>query len=76
MRITYQSQNYAADKIRKRYVRRTTAAGGYDFCEVGDDRRYDLRQGTVEPHELPDNVRQAADELYKTSCHYVDWPLI
>jgi len=34
MRITYQSQNYAADKIRKRYVRRTTAAGGYDFCEI------------------------------------------
>lgn len=74
MKITYQSKSYAPDAILKRYVRRSTAAGGYDFCEVGKDRRYDLRQGTVEPDELPDAIRNAADEHYKVSCSYIDWP--
>ena len=74
MKITYQSKNYAPEEVTKRYVRRSSAAGGYDFCEVGEDRRYDVRQGTVEPDELPDSVRNAADELRKTSCAYVDWP--
>lgn len=61
MKITYQSNKYAPENVLKRYVRRSTAAGGYDFCEVGKDRRHDLRQGTVEADELPEAVRIAAD---------------
>lgn len=75
MKITYQSNKYAPENVMKRYVRRSTAAGGYGFCEVGKDRRYDIRQGTVEADELPEAVRVAADENYKVSCNYVDWPL-
>jgi len=75
MKITYQSKSYSPEKVTKRYVRRSSAAGGYDFCEVGEDRRFDVRQGTVEPDEIPEAVRAAADELRKTSCAYVDWPL-
>jgi hypothetical protein len=74
MIVTYQSKSYAPDKVTKRYVRRSCAAGGYDFCEVGQDRRYDIRQGTVDPSELPDEIRIAADEHYKTSSSYIDWP--
>jgi hypothetical protein len=74
MKITYQSKAYAPEHVTKRYVRRSSAAGGYDWCEVGPDRRYDIRQGTVEPGELPDAIRAAADEHYKASCSYIDWP--
>lgn len=74
MKITYQSKHYAPEKVTKRYVRRSSAAGGYDFCEVGEER-LDIRQGTVEPDEFPEAVRTAADELFKTSSAYVDWPL-
>jgi len=74
MKITYQSKSYSPEKVTKRYVRRS-AAGGYSFCEVGDDRRFDIRQGTVEPDEIPEAVRAAADDLHKTSSAYVDWPV-
>jgi hypothetical protein len=74
MKITYQSKNYTAEAILKRYVRKINAEGGYDFCEVGEDRRFDLRQGTVDADELPDSIRAAADEHYKTSRSYIDWP--
>jgi hypothetical protein len=74
MKITYQSQKYSPEIVTARYVRRTCAAGGYDWCEVGQDRRYDVRQGTVEADELSDEVRGAADENYKVSMSYVSWP--
>lgn len=75
MKITYQSRNYDPAKVMNRYVRRTCATGGYDFCEVGF-HRYDVRQGTVEADELPENIRKAADEHYKVSSSYIDWPMI
>lgn len=74
MNITHQSKSYTPENVLKRYVRRTSADGGYHFCEVGKDRRYDLRQGTIDACELPEAVRVAADENYKVSMHYVDWP--
>lgn len=74
MNVVYQSKSYAPEQVTKRYVRRSSAAGGYDWCEVGQDRRYDVRQGTVEPDELADDIRAAADAHYKTSSSYIDWP--
>lgn len=73
MKVTYQSKKYTPEAVLKRYVRHTPG-GGYDWCEVGKDRRYDLRQGTVEADELPDALRMAADEHYKISLNYIDWP--
>lgn len=74
MKVTYQSNNYSPDRVTARYVRRSSASGGYDWCEVGEDRRYDVRQGTVEASELADDVRSAADENYKVSMNYISWP--
>lgn len=74
MKITYQSMNYSSDAVVKRYVRSRGVTGGYDWCEVGEDRRCDVRQGTVEAFELPENVRKMADDNYKISQSYVDWP--
>ncbi len=74
MKVTYQSKAYAPEHVTKRYVRRSSAAGGYDWCEVGQDRRYDIRQGTVEADELADAIRTAADEHHKVSMSYIDWP--
>jgi hypothetical protein len=74
MKFTYCSKNCAPENVLKRYVRRICSSGGYYFCEVGEDRRFDLRQGTVEAEELPEAVRQAADEHYKVSIFYIEWP--
>lgn len=76
MQVTYQSKNYSPDQVVKRYVRKASGADNYNWCEVGKDRRYDLRQGTVEADELTDDIRALADEQYKTSCHYINWPLL
>lgn len=79
MNVTYQSTAYAytTDDIKKRYVKRDNflPEGIYSFCEVGEDRRYDIRQGTVTGDELPAAVREAADKAAKEHCHYVSWPL-
>ena len=73
MKVTYQSTNYAPEKIMRRYAR--CGPDGYEFCEVGKDRRYDLRRGTVEPNELPEAIRLKADALKGQYFAYVDWPI-
>lgn len=73
MKVRFQTQGYKAADVRSRYVR-ASAYGIYFWCEVGDDRRYDIRQGTVEPQELPEAVKAAADALRGTWPGYVDWP--
>lgn len=73
MQATYTSRQYSPDKVRSRYVRRS--ANGYQFCEVGDNRRYDLRQGRVDASELPASVKAAADAMAGRAFSYVDWPL-
>jgi len=76
MKITYQSKNYKPEAVLNRYVKYAPWDGGtFHFCEVGEDRQFDLRQGTVTADELPDGLAEAAIEHYKTSWHYLDWPL-
>lgn len=73
MQVTYKSQSYAPDLICARYVRHWYGAT-YRFCEVGSDRRFDLRQGTVDAAELPLDVRNAADARRGFTPAYVPWP--
>jgi hypothetical protein len=73
MRVTFQSRRYAPDDVRSRYVRRQ-APGLYAFCEGGDDRRFDLRQGYVDAAEIPEAVRKAADARAGYWPSYVSWP--
>jgi hypothetical protein len=72
METTYQADGYSPDLVRARYVR--AANGSYRFCEVGDDRRYDLRQGIVEPSELSMAVRRKACALEGHAYGWVTWP--
>lgn len=72
MKVTYQSQNYAPEKVLRRYV--CHGHDGYQFCEVGADRRYDLRQGTVDSSEIPETVKAAADARKGYWPPYVEWP--
>ena len=74
MRATYTSRTYAPEHVTARYVRRCVS-GEYQFCEVGADRRYDIRQGVVDADELPDDVREAADNLCGHTFAYVPWPI-
>lgn len=71
MQATYTSKNYDPKLVQKRYVRYNAYDKTFHFCEVGEDRRYDLRQGLVEQHELPEPV---AAEALKYNSSYVDWP--
>lgn len=71
--VTSTAKNYSPDKILKRYVR--TDGGRYFWCEVGEDRMYDLRQGRCEPSDLPISVIEAAEARRGHFPSYVEWPL-
>ena len=76
MKVTYQSRNYNQEAVLKRYVKYCPWDGGsFEFCEVGGDRRFDLRQGTVDAGELPSGLADAAIAHEKVSMSYLEWPL-
>jgi len=72
--VTYTARDYSPGKVRKRYVRRDVS-GAFRWCEVGDDRRFDLRQGIVAESEIPPLIIQKAIEASKSWPCYVEWPL-
>ncbi len=71
MVITYESRLYAPHLVRSRYVQKRGDA--YHFCEV-NERRYDIRQGTVPARDIPADIRLAADKLAGFFPSYVEWP--
>ena len=75
MNVTYQSKNYSPEAVLKRYVKYCPWDGTFEFCEVGGDRRFDLRQGTVDDNELPDGLPDAAIAHANVSMSYLEWPL-
>jgi hypothetical protein len=72
MRITYTSKHYAPENVTARYVQ--NVGGVYRFCEC-NAKRWDIRQGEVEPSEIPAAVRAAADTQAGYFPSYVVWPL-
>ncbi len=75
MVITFQSKNYSPELVTARYVRRSPVDETYSFCEVGQDRRWDLRQGKVDGSDLPDDIRSQADAQRDQAFGYVQWPM-
>jgi hypothetical protein len=59
-----------------RYVAKDAVGAGYHWCEQCDKTRFDLAQGTCDADDLPDDVKQAADELKNTWPNYVVWPKV
>lgn len=72
--VTYTSRNYAPDKVRRRYVR-LTRKGVYRWCEVGDDGRWDLRQGRCAASDLPEEVRVECGKFADHLFGFVTWPV-
>lgn len=72
MKVIYESRDYLPDRVTARYVRRCVS-GEYRFCEVGEDLRYDIRQGTLEPEEIPADVRDLADSRVGHYFGYVKY---
>lgn len=70
-----QVRNYSPNMVVMRYVRKEMFGRGYVWCEVGIDRSCDLRQGTAEAHEIPEDVRAKADASVTVLPGYVEWPL-
>jgi hypothetical protein len=75
MKVTHQSKNYSPEAVLARYVKYLPWSGEFEFCEVGRDRRFDLRQGTVEYAELPDGLPEKAILHAERSCSYITWPI-
>ncbi len=74
--VTSCARDYAPDQVRSRYVR-YAGAGDYRWCEVGEDRRWDIRQGCCTVDDLPPNVATAAIARHNEGIwpSYVEWPL-
>jgi hypothetical protein len=65
--------DYRPEQVRSRYVR--ADGDGFAWCEVGEDRRFDLRQGTCDKSDLSADVLAAAEERRGFIPSYVGWPL-
>lgn len=75
MEVKYTSKHYDPARVRGRFVRRNAVGVGYSWCEVDRQSRYDLRQGTANASDLPDDIRKAADDLRQQYFGYVEWPI-
>lgn len=74
--VTYTAKRYKPEEIAQRYVRRDPIGDGYTWCEQwAKNKAYDLRQGTCDASDLPDDVRAAADAQRKQYFGSVEWPL-
>ncbi len=62
--------------VTTRYVRLSLPGeqGAYRWVEVGEDPRYNVREGNAEAHELPEEVRAGADARKGLFPAYVEWP--
>lgn len=75
MTITYQSGSYTPERVVERYVRRSCVDDSYTFCEVGEDRRWNIRTGKVDGDDIPGDIRSKADALRDQAFGYVAWPI-
>ena len=73
LKPTYTAKSYSPEKVMKRYVR--CDGDGFAFCEVGEDKRYDLRQGKVDAADIPEPLKESAKERYGQAFSYVEWPI-
>jgi len=73
MKVYHVSKRYAPEAVVTRYVRFDGTA--FRFAEVGEDRRFDLRQGYVSEEELPRHVARKAKLRAGVFPGYVEWPL-
>jgi hypothetical protein len=79
IKITYTARG---DKIKgegTRFVRAAftndPASACYAWCiRSNSNKRHDLQQGTCDAHDLPDDIRAAADRLSGHAFGYVEWP--
>ena len=71
---THTAKNYSPGQVVSRYVR-IDGNGVFRFCEVGEDRWYDLRQGTVDREDLPADVIKAAEANRGKFPSYTAWPI-
>lgn len=73
----YTARDYHPAQVVSRYVR-LSVRGQFEGCEVGHDRRYNLRAWALSPAEIasltPEQV-QRCGELRGYAFSYVEWPL-
>lgn len=71
--IKYQSKYLDSAIKTDRYVR--FDGSEFHFVEVNpEDRRFDVKQGTVTEDELPPEVAQRAKDRIGFIPSYVEWP--
>lgn len=70
--VTHTAAFYRPELVQDRYVR--VDGDSFVWCEVGEDRRFDLRQGTCDKTDLPADVLAAAENRRGWFPSYVEWP--
>jgi hypothetical protein len=70
MEVTYVAKSYKPDLPVTRYVRKA-GEDVYFWCEVV--KGWDVRQGTAERDDVPEEVRVKADAIAGTFPSYVQW---
>ena len=78
IQTTYLAKGHSTADAGDRFVRAVHANDPafryYDWCLRGSDLRYDIAQGTCDAHDLPADVREAADRRMSQAFSYVPWP--
>lgn len=75
---TYESPDYAAEKITGRYVKFRALDGAFVWCECAPGKfgwLWDYRQGTCGEDDLPPEVAHEARVLAGSWPPYAAWPL-
>lgn len=78
IRATYTARDYEPGKVTARYVR-LASCGAWQWCEVGPDRRYDVRQGECDLADVPPELVERARALQGQAFAYVaapHWPAL
>ena len=73
----YTTRDYHPSQVVGRYVRLSTS-GAFEGCEVGHDRRYNLRTWELSDGEIASldyAIIERCKELQGMCYAYVDWPI-
>jgi len=56
----FKSKTYHSNDVVDAFVRYSQLDDRFYFCERGADKRYDIRQGIIDPSFLPQKVQKEA----------------
>lgn len=68
----FKSKTYHSNDVVDAFVRYSQLDDRFYFCERGADKRYDIRQGIIDPSFLPQKVQKEAKRRAGVWPSYVE----